>query len=248
MVAFSGLLIWGLKVNGYADQDSVSAPANASLVIRHRSVNRPSSHGPVKRRSRVQRHRYPYVSLNRQMVYKSQLRPVDIPDACEAGSLQMALSIKGQARRLPLWRLVRRIGWYHNATGNGNPEVKYSGDPYYHCGATIYPGLMKRIARRYGVRSRVVDYAKPHTIIRNLLRRHPIVVEAGHHMEIYTKRGSQSDHVLCLIGYKKPHRTGYVQYTDPLYRHRFVRWCPFRIFWRAYNRPRITGDRALIIL
>lgn len=182
------------------------------------------------------------------MVYKSQLRPVKISDACEAGSLQMALSIKGKARRLPLWKFVKWIGWFHNRNGNGNPERKYSGDPYYHCQATIYPGLMKRIAHRYRVRARIADYAKPHLIVNNLLWRHPIVAEAGHHLELYTKRGDPSDHVICLIGYKRPRRTAYVQYTDPLYKHRFVRWCTLRTFWRAYNRLRITGDRALIIL
>lgn len=167
--------------------------------------------------------------------YYSQLQPFYAPDACEAVSLRMALSVKGHNPRLSMEKFIDRI------PRSKSPNKGYTHSPYrYGDSAAIYPKALARYARRYNRHSYAYTGISRKHLIYELKHGNPIVFEGSYRM-----KDIDSDHTLVLVGYSH----GDLKFADPYYERGWpkpISWVSIRKFTHLFHQS-LRGARAVVI-
>jgi uncharacterized protein YvpB len=136
--------------------------------------------------------------------YTSQLYPLYAPNACEAASLKMALSVKGIALKTSLKALITAM------PKSSDPNKGFKGNPYKESPRnvvwTIYPKPLAAFARRYDKTAYNFTGASQNQLITEIKRGNPVVVAGSWHFQ-----NGRPYHVLALVGY----RTGQFLVADP---------------------------------
>lgn len=167
--------------------------------------------------------------------YTSQFWPSRVSDACEAAALKMGLSSLGKAKHEKLKQIVDKI------PRTSNPNYGYIKDPYeYGSGATIYPWELEKVARKYGVKGKVIDNAPVSKFKTEIKNGNPIIFEGS-----YLMHNTSSDHSLILVGYK---RNAFL-FADPLSFTRNsprVGWVSIHQFKKVFYSPR-RQQKAVVL-
>lgn len=165
----------------------------------------------------VQNYMLPYV-------YTSQFWPTHADDACEIAALKMAMSTQSKALDVSLHEMVSQI------PRTNNPNTGYTHDPYqYATHATINPGPMVKVARKYGAHAKNISHAHVGQFINAVQHGQAVVFEGPYMME---KPGS--DHDLTILGYKH----GQFFVADPFARYRISQrttWVSCKRLMHLYN-------------
>lgn len=136
--------------------------------------------------------------------YTSQLYPLYAPNACEAASLKMALSVKGIALNTSLKSLITAM------PKSSDPNKGFKGNPYKESSRnvvwTIYPKPLAAFARRYDKTAYNFTGASKNQLITEIKRGNPLVVAGSWHFQ-----NGRPYHVLALVGY----RLGQFRVADP---------------------------------
>ena len=126
-------------------------------------------------------------------VYRVSLHPY-APNACEAASLKMALSVKGIATKTSLKTI---INWMPKAK---TPTKGFVGNPYTESRPgetrTIYPAPLTKYAKTYDQLATNITGASKAQLIREVKRGNAVVFAGAWRMQ------QQRVHVLALVGYK----------------------------------------------
>lgn len=178
---------------------------------------------------RPQRYVLPYT-------YTSQLYPLNAPNACEAASLKMALSVKGLATKTSLKTVIQRM------PRSKNPHKGFTGNPFTESRPgetrTIYPAALTKYAKTYDSAARNLTGAKKNTLIREIKRGNAIVFAGAWRMQ-----KPRPYHVLALVGYQR----GKFLVADPYMRASWpnkVYWTKTRQFMAVYHS---RHSRAVVI-
>lgn len=152
--------------------------------------------------------------------YTSQLYPLYAPNACEAASLKMALSVKGVATKTSLKTVINRM------PKAKTPNKGFTGNPYTESRPgetrTIYPAPLTAYAQTYDKQAANISGASKTQLMREVKRGNAIVFSGGWHME-----KSRPYHVLALVGYKH----GKFLIADPY----MQKGWPNKVFWTSTN-------------
>lgn len=142
--------------------------------------------------------------LKKQSVYKlpytytSQLYPLYAPNACEAASLKMALSVKGIALKTSLKKIITDM------PKSSNPNKGFVGNPYKDSPRgvtwTIYPKPLTRYAQVYDNQAVNITGASKNQLISEIKRGNAVVFSAAWNMDLF-----RPYHVLAMVGYKQGH-------------------------------------------
>lgn len=131
--------------------------------------------------------------------YTSQLYPLYAPNACEAASLKMALSVKGLALHTSLKKVITDM-----PKSKSNPNQGFVGNPYKESPNgvvwTIYPKPLTKYAQTYDKNAKNITGASKNTLIREVKRGNAVVFSGAWNMDSY-----RPYHVLALVGYKRGH-------------------------------------------
>ena len=169
---------------------------------------------------RTTHYRLPYT-------YTSQLYPLKAPNACEAASLKMALSVKGIATKTSLKTIITKMPKAKSASQG------FDGDPYRESPTgvtwTIYPAPLTKYAQTYDSKARNISGASKHTLIKAVKRGNAVVFAGAWRMQ-----GQRPYHVLALVGYQK----GQFLVADPYMEKGWpdkVYWTSTKNFMRVYH-------------
>ncbi|WP_125574139.1 C39 family peptidase [Levilactobacillus huananensis] len=148
--------------------------------------------------------------------YTSQLYPLYAPNACEAASLKMALSVKGLATKKSLKTIIKRM------PKAKTPKKGFVGNPYTDSKPgevrTIYPAPLAKYARTYGADAANITGASKSKLIREVTRGNAVVFAGSWHMG-----NGHNYHVLALVGYRR----GAFRVADPYMQKQW----PNKVFW-----------------
>ncbi|VDG23938.1 C39 family peptidase [Lactiplantibacillus mudanjiangensis] len=180
--------------------------------------------------------------LKRQSVYvlpytyTSQLYPLYAPNACEAASLKMALSVKGLATKTSLKQLITKM------PKSKSPKTGFFGNPYKDSPKnviwTIYPKPLTKYAKTYDAKATNITGATKNQLIREVKRGNAVVFSGAWNMDSY-----RPYHVLALVGYK----SGAFLVADPYMKKSWsnkVQWISTKKFMPVYQQ---RHSRALSI-
>ncbi|MDF7639735.1 C39 family peptidase [Lactobacillus sp. ESL0791] len=128
--------------------------------------------------------------------YTSQLYPLYAPNACEAASLKMALSVKGIACHTKLKTIIARM------PRNANPNKGFDGNPYKESPNnviwTIYPKPLTAYAKKYDKNAANITGASKAKLITEIKHGNAVVTAGSWHYQ-----NGRPYHVLALVGYKR---------------------------------------------
>ncbi|WP_261810033.1 C39 family peptidase [Levilactobacillus humaensis] len=148
--------------------------------------------------------------------YTSQLYPLYAPNACEAASLKMALSVKGIATKKSLKTIIKRM------PKAKTPTKGFVGSPYTDSKPgevrTIYPAPLAKYARTYDSHAANISGSSKSALIREVKRGNAVVFAGSWHMG-----NGHNYHVLTLVGYKR----GAFRVADPYMQKQW----PDKVFW-----------------
>lgn len=169
---------------------------------------------------------------------------------CEAAALLSGLRLEGLVKKVTLYHFAKNYVGFPAGNGRTAPSVEYDRDPYIHHGASVHSKPIANAAERAGSRAMVIDGAQPDVIVNYLKQGHPVYVEAGHKMHTIW-HGKISDHTLILTGIREDrHGNIQIKYMDSNCNHYrdATGWCSLQKFLTAWQRPTITGERAVVLL
>lgn len=159
--------------------------------------------------------------------YTSQLYPTYAPNACEAASLKMALSVKGIATKTSLKTIINRM------PKAKTPNKGFVGNPYTESRPgetrTIYPAPLTKYAKTYDQLATNITGASKAQLIREVKRGNAVVFAGAWRMQ-----QQRPYHVLTLVGYKH----GKFLVADPYMKKGWpnkVYWTSTRNFMTVYH-------------
>lgn len=150
--------------------------------------------------------------------YTSQLYPTYAPNACEAASLKMALSVKGIATKTSLKTIINRM------PKAKTPTKGFVGNPYTESRPgetrTIYPAPLTKYAKTYDHLATNITGASKAQLIREVKRGNGVVFAGAWRMQ-----QQRPYHVLALVGYKH----GKFLVADPY----MEKGWPNKVYWTS---------------
>ena len=127
--------------------------------------------------------------------YSSQLYPTIAPNACEAISLKMALSVKGSANNLSTRTFIDRM------PRSSNIHKGFRGNPYKHNATnvswTILPAPLTRYGKQYNSNTANISGYHKDQIIKEVKRGNAVAFAGSRNM-----RGKATGHMLTIVGYR----------------------------------------------
>jgi len=152
--------------------------------------------------------------------YTSQLYPLHAPNACEAASLKMALSVKGIATKTSLKTIINKM------PKSKSPAKGFTGNPYTESRPgetrTIYPAPLTAYAKTYDSKAKNITGASKSTLIKAVKRGNAVIFAGAWRMQ-----GQRPYHVLALVGYKN----GKFLVADPY----MEKGWPNKVYWTSTN-------------
>ncbi|TGD17714.1 C39 family peptidase [Levilactobacillus suantsaiihabitans] len=159
--------------------------------------------------------------------YTSQLYPLYAPNACEAASLKMALSVKGIARKTSLKTIITKM------PKAKTPSRGFVGNPYTESRPgetrTIYPKPLTAYTKTYDARAANISGATKNQLIKEIKRGNAVIFAGAWRMQ-----GARPYHVLTLVGYRR----GQFLVADPYMKKSWpnkVYWTGTRNFMKVYQ-------------
>ncbi|MCL0312460.1 C39 family peptidase [Apilactobacillus xinyiensis] len=127
--------------------------------------------------------------------YSSQLYPTLAPNACEAISLKMALSVKGSADNLSTKTFI------DNMPRSSNIHKGFRGNPYKHnptnVSWTILPAPLTKYGKQYNSNTANISGYHKDQIIKEIKRGNAVAFAGSRNM-----RGKATGHMLTIVGYR----------------------------------------------
>jgi len=128
--------------------------------------------------------------------YTSQLYPLYAPNACEAASMKMALSVKGIATKTSLKTIITKM------PKAKTPSKGFVGNPYTESRPgetrTIYPKPLTAYTKTYDAQAKNITGASKQQLITEIKRGNAVIFSGAWRMQ-----GFRPYHVLALVGYQR---------------------------------------------
>ncbi|WP_164511556.1 C39 family peptidase [Levilactobacillus cerevisiae] len=161
--------------------------------------------------------------------YTSQLYPLYAPNACEAGSLKMALSVKGLATGTSLKTMITKM------PKAKTPSQGFVGNPYTESRPgetrTIYPKPLTAYTKTYDPHAENITGASKNQLIKEIKRGNAVIFAGAWRMQ-----KQRPYHVLALVGYQP----GQFLVADPYMK----RGWPNKVYWvRSTNFTDVYQSR-----